>query len=310
MAEAFHRNPGDQGTYGYRQLPGSGPARGPDLKTMVYATVGVALGIVAGTLAADGSWRTFSPFASQQPVRASSSVPGSPARAVNKAVPATATQAVPQPPVIPIAQQPTPANPTPVANLQAATQKSPLLSAGPSLVAANVPAAAKPAGTFAAVKASVPVPTAVRLSGARKLSASHRLRPAHRLVAGKSFLGGRRKGHGRHRLHAHLKTTVIAKAAIDTRIAPKAVAQKPVIETEVPFSFTVEGTVTVANYDSLAGIIETYEGETFALDRTSSQGRTISAVDYPPEMQYRCDQTRNCTLMHGGVLIGSARRTR
>jgi len=151
---------------------------------------------------------------------------------------------------------------------------------------------------------------AVRLSGARKLSASHRLRPAHRLVAGKSFLGGRRKGHGRHRLHAHLKTTVIAKAAIDTRIAPKAVAQKPVIETEVPFSFTVEGTVTVANYDSLAGIIETYEGETFALDRTSSQGRTISAVDYPPEMQYRCDQTRNCTLMHGGVLIGSARRTR
>src|SRR5271165_6328130 len=73
MADTFHRNPGDQATYGYRQLSGTGPASGPDLKTMVYGTFAVALGIVIGTLAADGTLRSISPFASHRSVRAGSS---------------------------------------------------------------------------------------------------------------------------------------------------------------------------------------------------------------------------------------------
>lgn len=75
MAEELHRNPGDTAAYGYRQLPGAGNARGIDLKTLTYGVFGVALGIVVGTLAADGSLRAMFSATSLHSVQASTNPP-------------------------------------------------------------------------------------------------------------------------------------------------------------------------------------------------------------------------------------------
>lgn len=75
-------------------------------------------------------------------------------------------------------------------------------------------------------------------------------------------------------------------------------------------AFTVQGDVTVASYDATAGIIETYEGETFALDKTQSASGALPWDDYVPNIHYRCDQFGNCTLNRGGQMVIKAKRTR
>jgi hypothetical protein len=70
MAEAFQRTHSDRTTYGYRQLAGTGPGSGPELKTLVFATVGTALGIVFGTILASGGLRGTNEAASLHPVQA------------------------------------------------------------------------------------------------------------------------------------------------------------------------------------------------------------------------------------------------
>lgn len=76
MPDTFTRNPGDQPSYGYKQLPGLGPGGGSELKTMVYAGIGIALGIVAGTFLA-GSYHQGAPQAAAPvSVQASLKVPG------------------------------------------------------------------------------------------------------------------------------------------------------------------------------------------------------------------------------------------
>jgi len=47
------------------------------------------------------------------------------------------------------------------------------------------------------------------------------------------------------------------------------------------FSFFVEGSVSVANYDAATGIVDTYEGESFAVDKMTRESRTISWLEYP-----------------------------
>jgi len=76
------------------------------------------------------------------------------------------------------------------------------------------------------------------------------------------------------------------------------------------FSFFVEGSVSVANYDASTGVVDTYEGESFAVDRMTKESRTISWLEYPADVHYRCDQSWNCTLFHAGILIVNARRTK
>jgi hypothetical protein len=78
----------------------------------------------------------------------------------------------------------------------------------------------------------------------------------------------------------------------------------------IPSAFTVHGEVTVSSYDSTAGIIETYEGETFALDQTQSTSGTVPWDDYVPNIHYQCDQFGNCTLNRGGGVVLNAKRTR
>jgi hypothetical protein len=77
-----------------------------------------------------------------------------------------------------------------------------------------------------------------------------------------------------------------------------------------PSAFTVQGEVTVASYDASAGTFDTYEGETFALDKTAG---TIGAILWNasvPGIQYTCDQFKNCTLTRDGRVVLNAKRTK
>jgi hypothetical protein len=67
-----------------------------------------------------------------------------------------------------------------------------------------------------------------------------------------------------------------------------------------PFFLGVQGDATVASFDEATGTIQTYEGETYILDKTSGEGNAIAWQNYPFNVHYRCDGTGNCTLFHGG----------
>jgi hypothetical protein len=82
------------------------------------------------------------------------------------------------------------------------------------------------------------------------------------------------------------------------------------IQPVTPSGFTVEGEVTVSSYDSSAGVIDTYEGETFALDKTLTASNAIRGDDIPSDLHYRCDQFRNCSLIVGGQYVSNVRRTK
>lgn len=74
MLETAPRNTGDQAAYGYKQLPGLGQGRGPELKSLVYGGIGVALGILVGTFAAENYQNRSVPVAATAPVLISSPV--------------------------------------------------------------------------------------------------------------------------------------------------------------------------------------------------------------------------------------------
>ncbi|MGA2050336.1 MAG: hypothetical protein ABSG96_21755 [Terracidiphilus sp.] len=340
MADTFHRNSGDQAAYGYRQLSGTGPASGPDLRTMVYGTFAVALGIVIGTLAADGTLRSISPFASHQSVRAGSSAPavsgrpGTQAQTAQLVHPAT-SPGNSQPSVT---QKPSAAV-TSTATTISSTAK-PLTAA---LSSTSIPASTvaktlpPPATTPIAKQSAVPQPTIASKTSAtakattvansstpikssglaqtsdfQKVAAAHRHWSTRRIAARVRWLAWR-KLHPRHRLHGYLKAAMATPSKLpDLASVPKPAELPKHVPAPAPlrFSFFVEGSVSVANYDASTGVVDTYEGESFAVDRMTKESRTISWLEYPADVHYRCDQSWNCTLFHAGVLIVNARRTK
>ncbi len=74
-----------------------------------------------------------------------------------------------------------------------------------------------------------------------------------------------------------------------------------------PASFMIEGDVTVADYDALAGMIETREGRTFTVTKAVDESSGIPWADSLASVHYRCDQSGNCTLFHGGWSVTNAR---
>ena len=253
-----HKNSGEQSTLGYRPLPNAAPSRGPDLHTMVFLVVGIALGIVAGTLIADGSFERAYTAVFHPAVQASTAVAGA----------ARIPEARPAP------------NPTP-------DVKSPVQSAK--------------ADTSGVVSVASKAPSVQKVSVGGKAADIHEHKATMRLVSRHGRLA-RRHWHRRHRLHSTLKSAVKG-------TAPDVDARKTEIA-DRNFLFTVEGNATVVNYDSSAGKIETYEGETFELARTAADPGTEGWLGYPSDVQYRCDQSWNCTLFRTGGVALSARRTR
>jgi hypothetical protein len=68
-----------------------------------------------------------------------------------------------------------------------------------------------------------------------------------------------------------------------------------------PFFLGIQGDVTAASYDDATGTIQTYEGETYILDKTAGDSNTIHWQDFPFNVHSRCDGSGNCTLFHGGA---------
>jgi hypothetical protein len=266
MAEELHRNAGETAAYGYRQLPGSGSAGGIDMKTLAYGVIGVAMGIVVGTLAADGTLRSMIHGPALHSVQASIQAPKPSAAPAVKLGLAQVTSP---------AAKPAPAQPAP-AKVMAVAQQAP-----------------KPPAAVKSASADSPV---------LKVSASGKTRPGHKLVSRRRHLG-RRRVHSRHRAHFHLKSKAIAKLPV------KVDAPKPVLDAGL-FTFTVEGDVTVASYDVSLRQLDTYEGETFALNQIASLGEVIPFDAYPASIHYRCDQSWNCTLFRDGSTIFNAKRTK
>jgi len=76
-----------------------------------------------------------------------------------------------------------------------------------------------------------------------------------------------------------------------------------------PFILVIQGEATVAGYDAGTGTVETYEGQTFLLDKAAGETSEIRWPDYPFNVHYRCSETGSCTLIHGGA-SASAKRMR
>lgn len=285
---------------------------------MVYATVGVALGIVVGTLIADGSLSATSLFASHQPVRAGSSTAGvgsHPAAKPMQAQPLTVAQLNSQSGQI---QKSAPGKPSDTAQSSIPAQVPlpskasiavPAVPATQSALAARTSASMPPSAPLskgangALASVTVKAPSLSKTPTAQKVSTGRRHRAVRRYVS-RSWHLGKHKGRWRYRSHPLLKEAVIQKPS------PKAETPKFVASVPEPFVYFVEGNVTVANFDSISGTIDTYEGETFALNGTVAQTRTVSWLDYPPDVHYRCDQSWNCTLIHDGRVVLNAKRTK
>jgi hypothetical protein len=86
-------------------------------------------------------------------------------------------------------------------------------------------------------------------------------------------------------------------------------AKTVVLVAAQPASFMIEGDVTVADYDALAGMIETREGKTFTVAKAMDESSGIPWADSLSSVHYRCDQSGNCTLFHGGWSVSNARMT-
>jgi len=291
MTEAINRNLGAPGPYGYKQLPGVGPAGGADMKGVVCAGIGVALGIVVGTLIASGAGRAANPGAPVASVAISPNISAS-------ARPAVSTPANP-PAVTPVHPAVTAsANPPAVAsaNPPVTASVNPAAATGQTTPLQHAAASSRSPHLFVAQKF-----TAAKASAIRNVSIAHKRRSIHMLAARRRHRG--RRTHSRHRLHTSLRASTIAK------LTPK--VPEPELEPDhahEAFAFTVEGDATEANYNPSAGLIETYEGVTFALDRTASGAGVIALQDYPANIHYRCNQFGNCTLVRAGAVVLSAMR--
>lgn len=157
--------------------------------------------------------------------------------------------------------------------------------------------AAVAAAPVAVVQPLPPAPTAHAAVSAPAATTRHR---THRY-------GLRRVSFSRRRLRSHRSLRLRYTPAIATVVQP---SLPPSVEDSSPsLAFFVEGGLTAVNYDSEAGTLETYEGQTFAIDRSTAKVSTLPTQEYPVNVHYRCDQAGNCTLNWPGIAGLTAKRT-
>jgi hypothetical protein len=74
-----------------------------------------------------------------------------------------------------------------------------------------------------------------------------------------------------------------------------------------PAVFYSEGDLTIVDFDSAKGTIETIDGKTFVLGLTISSADATGWEDYRSNVHYRCSQDGSCTLTRSGVVAPNAR---
>jgi hypothetical protein len=142
-----------------------------------------------------------------------------------------------------------------------------------------------------------------KTSAAHTLIVSQEIGSGHKLTTTKKRHSTRHWRHFRHRLHNSLMASIPVPAP--------AVLEMPVAEhIEKPFVFTVEGDVSLASFDTMTKTVDTYEGETFALNQAPSGSTDIAWQDNVPNIHYRCDQSGNCDLVRAGQAFLNSRRTK
>ena len=75
----------------------------------------------------------------------------------------------------------------------------------------------------------------------------------------------------------------------------------------VPSAVYMEGDFTVASYDASHGTIETNDGRTFAVGMTVVAGSASTWDDSGSNVHYRCNPTGVCTLSGSGIFAPNAR---
>lgn len=176
---------------------------------------------------------------------------------------------------------------------------------------------AGPAGPIAAATISQP-PSLQSQANTGEGSTSSALLPA---VLDRSQARESSVGHPRHsvrlasartRFHARFKNLLRrhSTAFRHTRIPvalPAATELARFDDAARPASFFIEGDASVADYDASLGTIETHEGKTFTVARTTNEGNALPWPDFLSSVHYRCDQSGNCTLFHAGITVSNVR---
>jgi hypothetical protein len=290
MADTIWKSVVEQTSPGYRQLAGAGSGRAPELKTVVGAGVAIVLGILAGTMLADGSLlgkKTLTAHVSVQSPLNSSSTANRTSSAVAQIMPVQAQPKASQGPLAVAVQ--TPAKPAPETQMALVTR--------PALVGHGV-------NGHVATGHDV---IGHEVIGALKVSAAHRAVSGHkrRLAHWRRHLA-RHHAFGRHRLHMPQMAAIADLVAAPKPLPAPKFSLKPVAQVELS-EFMVEGEDKIATFDASAGTIETYEGESFALDKTTSAG---IGDEVASNVHYRCDQFWNCSLILDGQIVPNVKRTR
>ena len=74
-----------------------------------------------------------------------------------------------------------------------------------------------------------------------------------------------------------------------------------------PAAFYTEGDITVTDYDAVAGTIVSSDGRTFSIGATVSEANATSWSNYRSDVHYRCGSNGSCTLVRPGVIATDAR---
>jgi hypothetical protein len=301
--ETYKRAVGETVNQGYRQLSSVGNTHGPELKSIVFAGVGIAMGILTGTFAADGSLRISEKFSFQPVVHAVASKDVELTHPVAKTANAVAHNT------------PAPAATAPIQQAAGQRETAPGTTAPAHVQLAALPSAPVP-GPTAVTRASLssspsPVGSVSSVHNAtglnREPAAQHAVylqkhRTGRRLAAWRRHLS-RRAAQTRHRVE------LLSRAEI-AELSPSSREVLTLAEPVTNSAFTVEGEVSIASYNSWEGVIDTYEGETFALDKTLTASNALSGDDIPSSLHYRCDQFQNCSVILDGQSMSNVRRTR
>lgn len=202
------------------------PSEALGLQGLLFATIGTAFGLLAGTATAVGAWSMNAPVTAENSAAVSISVPGSASSVAEMAV-------------------------------SAPVQTTQEISVSP-------------------FSATSPVQHVVANSFTKKV-----LRSAHKAA-----------------FTASAEASPIETAAAETAVAsPSATADNTLNSAQM----TIEGDLTVTDFDASTGTLATREGRNFTVSPAGSGPSSQDWQDYAGNVHYQCTQTGSCSLTGSGV---------
>lgn len=248
---------------------------------MIYAGVGIALGILTGTSLAISGMPQGSPLALFSNTAPSSSTTDTAAQVTPASAPTATVQ------VTPVSASTAAVTYVPVVYVQPAA--APIYSAATRPEMPIAPMQHAVASRHIRPQQMYPAKTRLMINIPGSTAAPAERQPA-RPVA-----------------HPVVKParTLLASAA---SLAEVPLSGAPHFDSDAPASvFYTEGDLTVVAYDASTGTIQSADGRTFAVGQTVSLSNSMSWNDYRSDVHYRCASDGSCTLMRPGVIAADAR---